>query len=239
MPLERTVIGVSDPTQKPFSDLEHISDVSNVSGSRSISQIAGDMEEKDALEIANKIQGFYGIVTNFYNPAEENEVVQIEEDVWTDVEPQVYLEFDERPDSMKVGSPEGMLLSSHHEHGHETHGANHFSLAGLDVGSFVTVRVLCRVTPEVDESQADVRLHFLTNHEAQESGLSEFFIEKQGVVMTQGAENTYSDEILISFFVGDTLNGDTLDHAGSFHVQLKSSVDADLEVLGITLYINK
>ena len=57
--------------------------------------------------------------------------------------------------------------------------------------------------------------------------------------MTQGAENTYSDEILVSFFVGDTLNGDTLDHAGSFHVQLKSSVDADLEVLGITLYIHK
>lgn len=238
MAITRNNIKSSDDSQHPFNDLESTRVVNNNSSSRTAAN-QSRAKVNDFDEIQDEIQGYYGVVTDFYNPSGTNAVVTMEADTYTDVEPQVYLEFDERPNSMKLASPEGMLPESHSDHGHETHGANHFSLAGLPAGAFVTVRFLGIITPEVDESQATARLHFLTNSATQATGLTEFSVETQAITMTQGAQQSYQDEILITFFVGDTLAGETLEDAGSFHVQVKSSVEADLEVLGVTMYINK
>ena len=228
MPI-REITGVNDGSAL-FPDFTS-STVTNNSATSSVVNAKTSQDVKDA-------QGFIGYVTNYYNFDGSNPVQSVVADTWTDLEPTIQTLFDERTDSMKSGSPEGYLPATHGEHGHGTHGANHFSLAGLQAGSFCTVRILYRLTPEVDESQSQVRLHFSTNAATQASGLSEFYIEAQSLVMTQGAQESYSDENLISFFIGDTLEGATEADAGSFHVQVKSSVEADLEILGVTLYAN-
>ena len=183
-------------------------------------------------------QGFIGYITNYYNFDGSNPSQELVANEWSDLEPTIATLYDERTDNMKSGSSNGYLPASHEGDGHDTHGANHFSLAGLENGSFCNVRILYNMTPEVDESSSQVRLHFSTNAAAQASGLTEFTIEAQSLVMSQGAQETYSDENLISFFVGDTLSGLTEVEAGSFHIQVKSSVESDLEILGVTLYAN-
>ena len=231
MAITRNNIKSSDDSQHPFNDVESTRVVNNTASSRSA-------QKASQSSVLPNAQGFIGYVTDYYNFDGSNAVQQLEADVFTDLEPQIQQLFDERTDKMKAGSAEGYLPASHGDHGHDTHGANHFSLAGLENGSFCTVRILYRLTPEIDESSSQVRLHFSTNSAAQASGLTEFTIESQSLVMSQGANQAYSDENLISFFVGDTLSGDTEESAGSFHVSVKSSVEADLEILGVTLYAN-
>lgn len=239
MALTRTITGVSDDTQLPFDDGETNSSISNNNGSRSITQVAGDVSDTLSQEVQDKVQGYIGYVTDFYNPNSINPSQEVEADTWTNLEPALYILEDHRPDTMKEVATDGYLMQSHQEHGHESHGANHFTLAGLESGSFGFVRILFNLTPEVDESSAQVRLHFNTNSATSASGLTEFTTEAQALVMTQGAELSYSDEQLITFFVGDTLGGLDLETAGSFHIQVKSSVEAQLEVQGVTFYINR
>ena len=213
-----------DPTDETVNNVSN-NNVQTTTASRTISQVSN-------------AQGFIGYITNYYNFNGTNPTQSLVADEWTDLEPEITTLYDERTQAMKSGSEQGYLPAEHGEHGHETHGANHFSLAGLEDGSFCTVRILYNMTPEVDESSSQVRLHFSTNQSAQATGLSEFTIQAQSLVMGQGAQETYSDENLISFFVGDTLSGSTEADAGSFHVQVKSSVESDLEILGVTLYAN-
>ena len=80
-----------------------------------------------------------------------------------------------------------------------------------------------------------MRLHFTTNTATQGTGLTNFNIEKQALVMTVGAAVTYASETLISFFVGDTLAGDTKTDAGRFCVQVNGTTDGTLEVLSLTV----
>ena len=233
MPIVRNVSKVTDDSQHPFDDLESTKSVNR--GHHSSRVDSGT--SASGADLSNA-QGFIGYVTDYYSFDGSNPVQQLEAGVYTDLEPQIQQIFDERTDAMKQGSSEGYLPASHGDHGHSTHDANHFSLAGLESGSFCTVRILYKLTPEIDESSSQVRLHFSTNASAQASGLTEFTIESQSLVMGEGANQSYSDENLISFFIGDTLSGDTEANAGSFHVSVKSSVEADLEILGVTLYAN-
>ena len=92
-----------------------------------------------------------------------------------------------------------------------------------------------RFEPDVDETDLDMRLHFTTNTATQGTGLTNFNIEKQALVMTVGAAVTYTSETLISFFVGDTLYGDTKADAGSFRIEVNATTDGTLEILGVTV----
>lgn len=259
MPITRNVSGVSDDSHHPFDDIESLKSVTRNDNARTQGVSAGDRDaslpvanEGDVLladrtgefvntplsSVTSQAQGFIGYVTDYYSFNGSNPVQQLEAETFTDLQPQIQQLFDERTSAMKLGSSEGYLPASHGGHGHSTHGANHFSLAGLENGSFCTVRILYKLTPEIDESSSQVRLHFSTNSASQSSGLTEFTIESQSLVMSEGANQGYSDENLISFFIGDTLSGATESEAGSFHVSVKSSVEADLEILGVTLYAN-
>lgn len=228
MAIERNITGTADGNDL-FTDQ---------SSSTTLNNNTSRVSSSDRNSSLSNAQGFIGYVTDYYNFDGSNATQSLEANTFTDLEPQIQTLFDERTDAMKSGSKEGYLPASHGEHGHDTHGANHFSLAGLEKGSFCTVRILYNLTPEIDESSSQVRLHFSTNSTTQASGLTEFTIESQSLVMTDGANRSYSDENLISFFVGDTLAGLTEEEAGSFHISIKSSVEADLEVLGVTLYAN-
>ena len=98
---------------------------------------------------------------------------------------------------------------------------NRFSLGGLDAGSNIVMRTLVRLKPDVDEGSASLRLSFTTNP------------------TTQGADIDYQDESIVTAFVGPTLSGIDIANAGSFIMEINSTVDTDLEVLAFTLYINK
>ena len=174
------------------------------------------------------VQGYYGYITNYYNFDGSNTTQELDADTWTDLSPTINTTFDGRTTSMIDAAPDIYDPAT-----------GFFTLAGLEDGSFGFVRTLVRIDPEVDESTANIRILFETNEATQPSGLTEFTTESQAVVMTQGADKFYSDENIITFFVGNTLSGTTPANAGKFKVQVKSSVEATLEVLGVTFYVNK
>ena len=117
-------------------------------------------------------------------------------------------------------------------------GQTEFSLAGTEAGSSCIVRTVIRFEPDTDETDLDMRLHFTTNTATQGTGLTNFNIEKQALVMTVGAAVTYTSETLISFFVGDTLYGDTKADAGRFCIEANATTDGTLEIQGVTVMID-
>ena len=111
-------------------------------------------------------------------------------------------------------------------------------MAGLSSGASCIVRSTFRFEPDTDETDLDMRLHFTTNTATQGTGLTNFNIEKQALVMTTGAGVTYASETILSFFVGETLAGLTTADAGSFCVEVNGTTDGTLEVLGLTLMVD-
>ena len=180
--------------------------------------------------VKEDIQGYYTIISKSYSGdpvvRAENSVVEIPADTWTKLEIDVLDIGDETPDAQKAL---GIFDVAD----------NRFSMGGLDDGSNFLMRAVVRLRPDVDEGSASLRLNFITNPTTQSAGLPGFTIETQLFNMTQGADIDYSDEALITAFVGNTLSGDTIANAGSFTVEINSTVDTDLEVLAFTLYINK
>ena len=57
--------------------------------------------------------------------------------------------------------------------------------------------------------------------------------------MDQGADEPYEQETLLSFFAGATLFGDNWDDAGYFSIDAKSTVDAEIELLALTYFIQQ
>ena len=187
-------------------------------------------EDEIQDSVKEDIQGYYAVISKAYSGdaavRAENPVVELIEDTWTRLEIEILAEADETPDAQKAI---GIFNS----------GANRFSMAGLDDGSNIVMRTLVRLRPDVDEGSASIRLNFTTNPTTQAGGLSNFVIESQLFNMTQGADIDYQDESVITAFVGNTLSGVDIANAGSFTVEINSTVDTDLEVLAFTLYINK
>ena len=171
----------------------------------------------------NSEQWYLAYITNYYNFDGSNTTQQLIAGEWQKLQPTVSATFDHRTAEALTAAPAG----------YNYNGNDEFTCAGLKAGSHCTVRILSRFSPDVDESQAQLRLNFTTN-----SGTTipaSFEVVQQSVTMTQGADVWYTDENLITFFVGDTLAGDTIADAGYFQIDALSSVDATLEILGVTL----
>ena len=196
-------------------------------GEKWISILAEDDIQDSVKE---DIQGYYTVVSKWYSADEavraENPVTEVLEDTWTKLEITALAELDESPDAQKAL---GIFDAAD----------NRFSLGGLDSGSNIIMRTLIRLRPDVDEGSASIRLNFTTNPTTQAGGLTNFTIESQLFNMTQGADIDYQDESIITAFIGTTLDGIDIASAGSFTIEVKSTVDTDLEVLAFTLYINK
>lgn len=188
------------------------------------------LSEEDIQDsVKEDIQGYYAIISKSYSAdaavRAENPVVEVLADTWTKLEIDVLDSADETPDAQKAL---GIFDAAD----------NRFSLAGLDDGSNILMRAVVRLRPDVDEGSASLRLNFTTNT-ATQPFLTGFPVETQLFNMTQGADVDYSDEAIITAFVGSTLSGSTLADSGSFVLEINSTVDTDLEVLAFTLYINK
>ena len=173
--------------------------------------------------VRDSIQGYYAYSSDFYTVGVANTTQELEEDVFTLVQPQIGAAgtqyhlptvmsdiFGQNP---WVGT--GATIGT---------GQTQFSLAGLSSGASATVRVGCQFNPDVDNTNLDVRLTFTTNTATQGTGLTNFSITKeQALIMNEGADQNYSSESVFSFFVGDTLEGTTKENAGSFNIQVRSS----------------
>ena len=182
-------------------------------------------------------QGYYAYTTDYYTVGVANTTQEIEEGVWTLVQPQVASDglYNHQPtcmDEANSGDPwigAGATIGT---------GQTEFSLAGTKAGTMCLVRTLIRFEPDTDETDLDLRLHFTTNTATQGTGLTTFNTEKQALVMTTGAGVTYSSEEIISFFVGDTLAGDTKADAGRFCIEANATTDGTLEIQGVTVMVD-
>jgi len=187
--------------------------------------------------VINQGQGYYAYTTDYYTVGVANTTQEIVEGEWTLIQPQVASNglYNHQPtcmDEANSGNPwigAGATIGT---------GQTDFSLAGTKPGTSCIVRSVFRFEPDTDETDLDMRLHFTTNTATQGTGLTNFNIEKQALVMTVGAAVTYTSETLISFFVGDTLYGDTKADAGSFCVEVNGTTDGTLEILGLTVMVD-
>ena len=188
--------------------------------------------------IRNASQGYYGYTTDFYTVGVANTVQDLEEDQFDLVMPQVAVggTYPYLPTKMHTSNNGDPWIGAGATIGT---GQTEFSLAGTIDRSTVLVRFAYDFRPDVDECELDLRLHFTTNTATQTGiGLTNFDIDKQGLVCNVGAAITYSGETLISFFVGDTLAGDTKDEAGRFCVQANASDGGELEVKALTIIVD-
>ena len=156
---------------------------------------------------------------------------------WTLIQPQVASDglYDHQPTCVKEANNGDPWIGMGATIGT---GQTEFSLAGLSSGAHCIVRSVFRFEPDTDETDLDMRLHFTTNTATQGTGLTNFNLEKQALVMTVGAATTYSSETLISFFVGETLAGLTTADAGSFCIEVNGTTDGTLEILGLTVMVD-
>jgi hypothetical protein len=99
--------------------------------------------------------------------------------------------------------------------------------------SFGKMRVTGLFNPDIDESQLDVRLLFTPNSSG---AFGQFSIAEQAATMSQGAGIEYFVEPTITFFVGDTIEDLGSGDAGQFQLQIRSSVEGEFTLRGMTCY---
>tara|TARA_R110002126_G_scaffold207813_3_gene354776 strand:+ start:515 stop:1243 length:729 start_codon:yes stop_codon:yes gene_type:complete len=204
-----------------------------------------ETDQIDYTHAANEVQGYYGLVSNYYDPSATNVVQSLVADTWTKI---VLDSFEAiRNDLVPLrcraaAQPDGTTYGD--GNGVYDIGEGRFSCAGLNPGSSVVVRVLHLATPDVDESSLSLRLRFDGNANGVATipdtglGAGTFVTTTNALEMSQGAAVVYPNEELISFFVGDTLDGTSWDTAGSFTVEAKSTEDLDFEALSLTFFVS-
>ena len=187
--------------------------------------------------VINQGQGYYAYTTDFYTVGTANTTQSLEEGVWTLLQPQVANTglYNHQPTCMNEANSGNPWVGTGATVGT---GQTEFSLAGTKAGTMCLVRTLIRFEPDTDETDLDLRLKFTTNTATQGTGLTNFYTQKQALVMTVGAGITYSSEEIISFFVGSTLEGQTKSDAGKFCIEANSTTDGTLEIQGVTVMVD-
>ena len=186
-------------------------------------------------QIAQDIQGYYGLLTDFYFGGSDTTTSIENDDVneWVDVLIDVNSNgrFDNRPTQMVADN-----ILGHTGDGSEGSPIQ-FSLEGLDISSSGSFRASMSFTPEADEGQVETRLLF-TRHSGTTPS-SNFSIEDTSLEMFQGADIPYTAEPYLSFFVGDTIDTNGVGDAGTCKFQIKANVEGVLNLRALTWYINK
>lgn len=195
---------------------------------------SGTVDAATILPEAKKVSGYLGLLSSYYfgGSGTVTSITDATVNTWVDVLLTVDAAgtFDKRPQAMIDQDAAGFS-------GTGAAGDPYlFSLAGLDQEAFGKMRVTGLFTPDIDESQLDVRLLFTPNT----SGLfGQFDIAEQAASMTQGAVQDYFVEPTITFFVGNTIEDIGTagsPDAGSFQLQIRSSVEGDFTLRGMTAY---
>ena len=117
-------------------------------------------------------------------------------------------------------------------------GQTQFSLAGLDDGSTVIVRIASQFNPDDDHTNLDFRLNFTTNPTTQGYGTTNFSITReQALICNEGADQNYISETIMNFYVGSSLSGLTTTTAGSFNISARASNEGDFEMMALTINV--
>lgn len=195
--------------------------------------VAG-LQTGDLVLARDYVQGYYGLLTNFYFTGATPTVTEIETeqvDQWIDINFTTDGQglFDYRPDAMKLANAVG----------HTGAGTQAdpivFSLEGLSIRAHANFRASLTFEPDVDESQLETRLIF--NRHSGTVPNDQFPIADVSLIMSQGADIEYDAEPMLSFFVGDTIDTNAPGDAGSCTFQVRSSVEGTLRMRALTWYI--
>ena len=140
--------------------------------------------------VRDEIQGYYGYTTDFYTVGVANTVQELSQDEFVLIEPQVAAggTYPNLPTAMRVANNGDPWIGTGSTIGT---GQTVFSLAGTLARTNCLVRISYDFIPDVDQSELDVRLRFTTNTATQGTGLTNFNIDKQGLVVNSGAGITY------------------------------------------------
>ena len=181
-------------------------------------------------------QGYYRYSTNYYTTGVANTVQTLPADEFVLIQPSVrtnktaympQIMLDANNGDPWVGS--GATVGT---------GQTEFSLAGLDEGSTVIVRIASQFNPDDDNTNLDFALNFTTNPTTQGYGTTNFSITReQALICNEGADQNYISEILMNFYVGSSLSGLTTTTAGSFNISARSSSEGDLEMMALTINV--
>ena len=195
--------------------------------------VAG-LQTGDLVLARDYIQGYYGLLTNFYFTGAVPTVTEIETeqvDQWIDINftTDALGLFDYRPDAMKLANAVG-----HTGSGTQVDPIV-FSLEGLSIRAHANFRASLTFEPDVDESQLETRLIF--NRHSGTTPNDQFPIADVSLIMSQGADIEYDAEPMLSFFVGDTIDTNAPGDAGSCTFQVRSSVEGTLRMRALTWYI--
>jgi len=182
-----------------------------------------------------EIQGYYGLLTDFYfgGTATETVIDLNNVNTWVDVDIDIASSglFDNRPQDMKDAQSIG----------HDGDGSSSnpviFKLEGLDTRSFANFRASMAFEPEDDEGQLESRLLF--NRHSGTTPSDDFSIEEVSLSMFNGADVDYVSEPMLSFFIGDTIDTNAAGDAGKCKFQIKSNVTGIIKLRALTWYINK
>ena len=122
-------------------------------------------------------QGYYRYSTNYYTTGVANTVQNLPADEFVLIQPSVRT-------NKTAFLPEKMLIANNNDPWVGTGatigtGQTQFSLAGLDDGSTVIVRIAGQVDPDVDNTNIDFALNFTTNPTTQGFGTTLFQYHKR------------------------------------------------------------
>lgn len=176
-------------------------------------------------------QGYFALLTNFYftgGVSTETELVVEDTDTWIDVNFTVDAQgtFDNRPDTMKAATATPFDSST-----------QYFDFEGLTQESSVQFRASMTFEPDEDEGQLEARLSFQRHSGATPS--EDFSIEDVSLTMSQGADQEYPAEPLLTFFVGDTIDTNAPGDAGKCKFQVRSTVPGTVRMRALTWYISQ
>ena len=181
-------------------------------------------------------QGYYRYSTHYYSAGIANTVQTLPADQFVMIQPSVR--------SNKVQYlPKKMLNANSNDPWVGTGasvgtGQTEFSLAGLDEGSTVVVRIASQFNPDIDNTNLDFALNFTTNPSTQAAGSTNFSITReQALICNEGADQNYISETLMNFYVGSSLSGLTTQTAGTFNISARASDEGDLEMMALTINV--
>ena len=181
-------------------------------------------------------QGYYRYSTHYYSSGIANTVQTLPADTFVMIQPSVRTNrFEYLPQKMLNVNNNDPWIGTGATVGT---GQNEFSLAGLDEGSTVIVRIASQFNPDIDFTNVDFALNFTTNPTTQGYGTTNFSITReQALICNEGADQNYLSETLMNFYVGSSLSGMTTTTAGSFNVSVRASDEGDFEMMALTVNV--
>jgi hypothetical protein len=210
-----------------------MSEINTPTRSAKISDLFRQIEITNNNISSSAFQGYYALLSSVYFGGSSTSAVINTDGVnaWTDVILNIDTQglFDYRPVKMKDAQAIGHL-------GDGSLGSPIcFKLEGLTQTASCSLRAAIKFDPDEDGGRLDSRLLFKRHSGTTPS--DDFSIEATSVAMESGADTLYSNTPNIQFFIGDTIDTNGTDDAGTIQFQIKTDVAGTVYVDELALFI--